>query len=130
MLKSRSGDLKEGESFGGFIAKLAVALVAVIIVATIVPDVLGLNIAELCVEEDTILGGITGNHCGDDSVFLTDAVKTIVGDGYSMLLVLIGLAFIGFGAYKGVQYRLLPEISFPEKNQDKTKTMTVTTMRK
>lgn len=130
MLKSRSGDLKEGESFGGFIAKLAVALVAVIIVATIVPDVLGLNIAELCVEEDTILGGITGNHCGDDSVFLTDAVKTIVGDGYSMLLVLIGLAFIGFGAYKGVQYRLLPDISFPEKNQDKTKTMTATTTRR
>ena len=113
MLKSRSGDLKEGESFGGFIAKLAVALVAVIIVATIVPDVLGLNIAELCVEEDTILGGITGNHCGDDSVFLTDAVKTIVGDGYSMLLVLIGLAFIGFGAYKGVQCRLVI-ISSPE----------------
>ena len=75
MLKSRSGDLKEGESFGGFIARLAVALVAVIIVATIVPDVLGLNIAELCVEEDT-LGGVTGNHYGDDSIFLTDAVKT------------------------------------------------------
>ncbi len=122
MLKSRSGDLKEGESFGGFIAKLAVALVAVIIVATIVPDVLGLNIAELCVEEDTILGGITGNHCGDDSVFLTDAVKTIVGDGYSMLLVLIGLAFIGFGAYKGVQYRLLPDITgSSEKNKTKPK---------
>ena len=45
MLKSRSGDLKEGESFGGFIAKLAVALVVVIIVTTILPDVLGLNIA-------------------------------------------------------------------------------------
>ena len=117
MLKSRSGDLKEGESFGGFIAKLAVALVAVIIVATIVPDVLGLNIAELCVEEDTLLGGITGNHCGDDSVFLTDAVKTIVGDGYSMLLVLIGLAFIGFGAYKGVQYRLVATSSPEEINQ-------------
>lgn len=116
MLKSRSGDLKEGESFGGFIAKLAVALVAVIIVATIVPDVLGLNVAELCVEEDTLLGGVTGNHCGDDSVFLTDAVKTIVGDGYSMLLVLIGLAFIGFGAYKGVQYKLViyPTTSSPE----------------
>ena len=39
--------------------------------------------------------------------FLTAAVKTIVGDGYSMLLVLIGLAFIGFGAYKGVQYQLV-----------------------
>lgn len=107
MLKSRSGDLKEGESFDGFIAKLAVALVAVIIVATIVPDVLGVNVAELCIEEDTILGGITGNHCGDASVFLTDAVKIIVGDGYSMLLVLIGLAFIGFGAYKGFNIELL-----------------------
>lgn len=114
MLKSRSGDLKEGESFGGFIAKLAVSLVAVIIVATIVPDVLGLNIAELCVEEDTLLGGVTGNHCGDDSVFLTDAIKTIVGDGYSMLLVLIGLAFIGFGTYKGVQYRIILPMSSPE----------------
>ncbi|MDH3657184.1 MAG: hypothetical protein OEM77_03515 [Nitrosopumilus sp.] len=107
MLKSRSGDLKEGESFGGFIAKLAVALIAVIIVATVVPDVLGLNIAELCVVDGSLLGGITANHCGDTSVFLTDAVKTIIGDGYSLLLVLIGLAFIGFGAYKGVQYRIL-----------------------
>ena len=104
MLKSRSGDLKEGKSFGGFIAKLVIALVTVIIVTTIVPDVLGLSIAELCVEEDTLLGGVTGNHCGDDSVFLTDAFKTTVGDGYSMLLVLIGLVFIGFSAYKGVQY--------------------------
>jgi len=111
MLKSRSGDLKEGESFGGFIAKLAIALIAVIIVATVVPDILGLNIAELCVEEDTILGNVTGNHCGDDSVFLTDTVKTIIGDGYSLLLVLIGLAFIGFGAFKGVQYRIIA-ISF------------------
>ena len=106
MLKSRSGDLKEGESFGGFIAKLAVALIAVIIVATVVPDVLGLNIAELCVVDGSLLGGVTGNHCGDTSVFLTDTVKTIIGDGYSLLLVLIGLAFIGFGAYKGVQYRI------------------------
>ena len=62
MLKSRSGDLKEGESFGGFIAKLDVALVAVIIVATIMPDVLSLNIAELCVEEGTLLVGVTNNH--------------------------------------------------------------------
>ena len=116
MLKSRSGDLKEGESFGGFIAKLAVALIAVIIVATVVPDVLGLNMAELCVEDGTLLGGITANHCGDDSVFLTDAVKTIIGDGYSLLLVLIGLAFIGFGAYKGVQYRIL-SFGIPETRQ-------------
>ncbi|MDH3736124.1 MAG: hypothetical protein OEQ94_03760 [Nitrosopumilus sp.] len=68
---------------------------------------LGLNIAELCVVDGSLLGGITANHCGDTSVFLTDAVKTIIGDGYSLLLVLIGLAFIGFGAYKGVQYRIL-----------------------
>ncbi|WP_316504374.1 hypothetical protein [Nitrosopumilus sp.] len=105
-----------------FIAKLAVALVAVIIVATIVPDVLGLNIAELCVEDSTLLGGVTGNHCGDDSVFLTNAVKTIVGDGYSMLLVLIGLAFIGFGAYEGVQYRLLMNlVSSPEETNQTIK---------
>ncbi|MDH3501291.1 MAG: hypothetical protein OEL69_02135 [Nitrosopumilus sp.] len=84
------------------------ALVAVIIVATIVPDVLGVNVQELCIVEDTILGGITANHCGDDSVFLTDAVKTIIGDGYSFLLVGIALAFIGIGAYKGVTYRILP----------------------
>ncbi|MGI9567825.1 MAG: hypothetical protein ACR2LL_12545 [Nitrosopumilus sp.] len=63
--------------------------------------------AELCIEDGTILGGITGNHCGDASVFLTDAVKTIIGDGYSFLLVFIALAFIGIGAYKGVTYRVL-----------------------
>ncbi len=108
MIRRKDGELKEGESIGGFFIKLVIALVAVIIVATIVPDVLGVNVAELCIEEDTILGGITGNHCGDDSVFLTDAVKTIIGDGYSFLLVFIALAFIGIGAYKGVTYRILP----------------------
>ena len=107
MIRRKDGELKEGESIGGFFIKLVIALVAVIIVATIVPDVLGVNVAELCIEEDTILGGITGNHCGDDSVFLTDAVKTIIGDGYSFLLVGIALAFIGIGAYKGVTYRVL-----------------------
>ncbi len=110
MIRRKDGELKEGESIGGFFIKLVIALVAVIIVATIVPDVLGVNVAELCIEEDTILGGITGNHCGDDSVFLTDAVKTIIGDGYSFLLVGIALAFIGIGAYKGVTYRILPSI--------------------
>ncbi|MGI9566942.1 MAG: hypothetical protein ACR2LL_08025 [Nitrosopumilus sp.] len=84
---------------------------AVIIVATIVPDVLGVNMAELCIEEDTILGGIAGNHCYDDSVFLTDAVKTIVGDAYSFLLVFIALAFIGIGAYKGITYKIsIPQL--------------------
>ena len=68
---------------------------------------LGVNVTELCIEEDTILGNITGNHCDDASVFLTDAVKTIIGDGYSFLLVGIALAFIGIGAYKGVTYRVL-----------------------
>ena len=110
MIRRKDGELKEGESIGGFFIKLVIALVAVIIVATIVPDVLGVNVAELCIEEDTILGGITGNHCGDDSVFLTDAVKGIIGDGYSFLLVGIALAFIGIGAYKGVTYRILPSI--------------------
>ncbi|WP_316504817.1 hypothetical protein [Nitrosopumilus sp.] len=107
MIRRKDGELKEGESIGGFFIKLVIALVAVIIVATIVPDVLGVNVAELCIEDGTILGGITGNHCGDDSVFLTDAVKTIIGDGYSFLLVFIALAFIGIGAYKGVTYRVL-----------------------
>ncbi len=110
MIRRKDGELKEGESIGGFFIKLVIALVAVIIVATIVPDVLGVNVAELCIEEDTILGNITGNHCDDDSVFLTDAVKTIIGDGYSFLLVGIALAFIGIGAYKGVTYRILPSI--------------------
>jgi len=73
--------------------------------------VLGVNVQELCIEDATILGGITANHCGDASVFLTDAVKTIIGDGYSFLLVGIALAFIGIGAYKGVTYRMiLPSI--------------------
>jgi len=111
MIRRKDGELKEGESIGGFFIKLVIALVAVIIVATIVPDVLGVNVAELCIEDGTILGGITGNHCGDDSVFLTDAVKTIIGDGYSFLLVFIALAFIGIGAYKEVTYRILPSIS-------------------
>ncbi len=63
----------------------------------------------------TILGGIIANHCGDDSVFLTDAVKGIIGDGYSFLLVGIVLAFIGIGAYKGVTYRILfPTTAVPE----------------
>lgn len=106
MIRRKDGELKEGESIGGFFIKLVIALVAVIIVATIVPDVLGVNVAELCIEDGTILGGITGNHCGDASVFLTDAVKTIIGDGYSFLLVFIALAFIGIGAYKGVTYRI------------------------
>ena len=107
MIRRKDGELKEGESIGGFFIKLVIALVAVIIVATIVPDVLGVNVAELCIEDGTILGGITGNHCGDDSVFLTDAVKIIIGDGYSFLLVFIALAFIGIDAYKGVTYRVL-----------------------
>jgi len=110
MIRRKDGELKEGESIGGFFIKLVIALVAVIIVATIVPDVLGVNVAELCIESGTILGDITGNHCGDTSVFLTDAVKTIIGDGYSFLLVFIALAFIGIGAYKGVTYRILPSI--------------------
>jgi len=110
MIRKKDGELKEGESIGGFFIKLVVALVAVIIVATIVPDVLGVNVQGLCIEEDTILGDITANHCGDDSVFLTDAVKTIIGDGYSFLLVGIALAFIGIGAYKGVTYKVLPSV--------------------
>ena len=64
--------------------------------------------AELRIESGTTLGDITGNHCGDASVFLTDAVKTIIGDGYSFLLVFITLAFIEIGAYKGVTYGILP----------------------
>ena len=110
MIRKKDGELKEGESIGGFFIKLVVALVAVIIVATIVPDVLGLNVQELCIVDGSILGGITANHCGDASVFLTDAVKTIIGDGYSFLLVGIALAFIGIGAYKGVTYRVLPSL--------------------
>jgi len=110
MIRKKDGELKEGESIGGFFIKLVVALVAVIIVATIVPDVLGVNVQGLCIEEDTILGDITANHCGDASVFLTDAVKTIIGDGYSFLLVGIALAFIGIGAYKGVTYKVLPSL--------------------
>jgi len=108
MIRKKDGELKEGESIGGFFIKLVVALVAVIIVATIVPDVLGVNVQELCIVDGSILGGITANHCGDASVFLTDAVKTIIGDGYSFLLVGIALAFIGIGAYKGVTYKILP----------------------
>jgi len=110
MIRKKDGELKEGESIGGFFIKLVVALVAVIIVATIVPDVLGVNVQGLCIEDATILGDITANHCGDDSVFLTDAVKTIIGDGYSFLLVGIALAFIGIGAYKGVTYKVLPSL--------------------
>ena len=110
MIRKKDGELKEGESIGGFFIKLVVALVAVIIVATIVPDVLGVNVQELCIVDGSILGGITANHCGDASVFLTDAVKTIIGDGYSFLLVGIALAFIGIGAYKGVTYRILPSL--------------------
>ena len=110
MIRKKDGELKEGESIGSFFIKLVVALVAVIIVATVVPDVLGVNVQGLCIEEDTILGDITANHCGDDSVFLTDAVKTIIGDGYSFLLVGIALAFIGIGAYKGVTYKVLPSV--------------------
>ena len=87
MIRKKDGELKEGESIGGFFIKLVVALVAVIIVATIVPDVLGVNVQELGRVDGSILGGITANHCGDASVFLTDAVKTIIGDGYSFLLV-------------------------------------------
>jgi len=113
MIRKKDGELKEGESIGGFFIKLVVALVAVIIVATIVPDVLGVNVQELCIEDATILGDITANHCGDDSVFLTDAVKTIIGDGYSFLLVGIALAFIGIGAYKGVTYKVLPSLVLP-----------------
>ena len=112
MIRKKDGELKESESIRGFFIKLVIALVAVIIVATIVPDVLGVNVAELCIEDSTILGRITGNHCGDASVFLTDAVKTIIGDGYSFLLVGIALAFIGIGAYKGVTYRILPSVQF------------------
>lgn len=52
MIRRKDGELKEGESIGGFFIKLVIALVAVIIVATIVPDVLGVNVAELCIEED------------------------------------------------------------------------------
>jgi len=110
MIRKKDGELKEGESIGGFFIKLVVALVAVIIVATIVPDVLGVNVQELCIVDGSILGGITANHCGDASVFLTDAVKTIIGDGYSFLLVGIALAFIGIGAYKGVTYKVLPSV--------------------
>jgi len=40
MLKSRSGDLKEGESIGGFLIKIVVALIGIIILVTVVPDVL------------------------------------------------------------------------------------------
>ena len=122
MIRKNNNELKEGESIGGFFIKLVIALVAVIIVATIVPDVLGVNVAELCIEEDTILGGITGNHCGDDSVFLTDAVKTIIGDGYSFLLVFIALAFIGIGAYKGVTYRIIPTPLQISSRKDSTET--------
>ena len=117
MIKRKDGELKEGESIGGFFIKLVISLVAVIIVATIVPDVLGVNVQELCIEEDTILGGITANHCGDDSVFLTDAVKGIIGDGYSFLLVGIALAFIGIGAYKGVTYKVLSVPMFGSKKE-------------
>ena len=110
MIRKKDGELKEGESIGGFFIKLVVALVAVIIVATIVPDVLGVNVQELCIVDGSILGAITANHCGDASVFLTDAVKTIIGDGYSFLLVGIALAFIGIGAYKGVTYKVLSSL--------------------
>ena len=117
MIKRKDGELKEGEYIGGFFIKLVIALVVVIIVATIVPDVLGVNVQELCIEEDTILGDITANHCGDDSVFLTDAVKGIIGDGYSFLLVGIALAFIGIGAYKGVTYKVIPAPMFGSKKE-------------
>jgi len=117
MIKRKDGELKEGESIGGFFIKLVISLVAVIIVATIVPDVLGVNVQELCIEDATILGDITANHCGDDSVFLTDAVKTIIGDGYSFLLVGIALAFIGIGAYKGVTYKVLPVPEFGSRKE-------------
>ena len=121
MIRKKDGELKEGESIGGFFIKLVVALVAVIIVATIVPDVLGVNVQELCIVDGSILGGITANHCGDASVFLTDAVKTIIGDGYSFLLVGIALAFIGIGAYKGVTYRILLSLPSDSARANRTK---------
>ena len=127
MIRRKDGELKEGESIGGFFIKLVVALVAVIIVATIVPDVLGVNVQELCIVEDTILGGITANHCGDDSVFLTDAVKTIIGDGYSFLLVGIALAFIGIGAYKGVTYRVPSSSVLPTPDSTRTQSTSAVT---
>ena len=106
MLKSRSGDLKEGETLGGFLVKIVVALIGIIILVTVVPDVLGVDVAALCIKDTGLLSGITAKHCGDGSAILTDTVKDIFADGYNFILIAIAVGLIVYGAVKAVQYRL------------------------
>ena len=112
MLKSRSGDLKEGESIGGFLVKVVIALIGIIILVTVVPDVLGVNIANLCITDDGLLGPTTAKHCAADgtapeSAILTDTVRDIWADGYNFILVAVAVGLVAYGAVKTVQYRLV-----------------------
>lgn len=113
MLKSRSGDLKEGETLGGFLVKIVVALIGIIILVTVVPDVLGVDVAALCIKDTGLLSGITAKHCGDGSAILTDTVKDIFADGYNFILIAIAVGLIVYGAVKTVQYRLDEEEKKP-----------------
>ena len=38
----------------------------ILIVATVIPSVIGFNAAELCIMPDTVLGGAVPLHCEDD----------------------------------------------------------------
>jgi hypothetical protein len=105
MLKSRSDDLKEGESIGGFLVKLVIALIGIIILVTVVPDVLGVDVANLCIKDAGLFSSTTAKHCGDDSAILTGTVKNIFADGYNFILIAVAVGLIAYGAVKSVQYR-------------------------
>ena len=107
MLKSRSGDLKEDESLGGFLIKIVVALVGIIFLVIVVPDVLGVDVANLCIRDAGLLGNTTAKHCGDDSVILTTTVKGIFADAYNFVLIIIAVGLIVYGSVKALQYRLV-----------------------
>ncbi|MCA9812999.1 MAG: hypothetical protein KC483_09100 [Nitrosarchaeum sp.] len=117
MLKSRSGDLKEGESIGGFLIKIVVALIGIIILVTVVPDVLGVDVAGLCIKDTGLLSGTTAKHCGDGSAILTDTVKDIFADGYNFILIAVAVGLIAYGAVKSVQYRIEPSLVIADKKK-------------
>ena len=106
MLKSRSGDLKEDESLGGFLIKIVIALVGIIFLVIVVPDVLGVDVANLCIRDAGLLGNTTAKHCGDASVILTPTVKGIFADVYNFVLIIIAVGLIVYGSVKSLQFRL------------------------
>lgn len=108
MLKSKSDELKEGESISGFLVKISIAVIGIIILATVVPDVMGVDVGKLCIKDTGLLAGTTAKHCGDASLILTDTVKGIVGDIYNFGLILAAAGLIVYGAVRAVQYRLEP----------------------